>query len=118
MGEPGTRDGRGDAGPPGGPVCDATRAERWLAAALGLVVRLWCLPLLLLVWALAWVAIGIIYAAAALAHQGRPGPGGVGVLAARRREHWGLAPTLGASVALRRRDAPRPPGSPASGGLG
>jgi hypothetical protein len=48
----------------------ATWGERVLTALLGGAVRLWCLPFLLVVWALTWTSIGLIRGAAALAGAG------------------------------------------------
>jgi len=39
---------------------DAGLGERLAASAVWLAVRLWCLPLLALVWILGWTAIGVI----------------------------------------------------------
>jgi hypothetical protein len=41
-------------------VDDAGRGERLAAAVVSWGVRLWCLPLLALVWVLGWTAIGVI----------------------------------------------------------
>jgi hypothetical protein len=37
-----------------------TPAERAIAAVLNFVVRLWCLPFLVLAWMLTWTAIAVI----------------------------------------------------------
>lgn len=62
---------------------DAGRGERLAASAASLAVRLWCLPLLVLVWALGWAAIGAIRGGGAAvrlieaARGGRSTPGAV-----------------------------------------
>jgi hypothetical protein len=43
-----------------GAVLGLSPAERLAAAFLSLAVRLWCLPVLLLVWLLTWTAILLI----------------------------------------------------------
>jgi hypothetical protein len=50
---------------------ELTPGERLAAALAWAAVRLWCLPWLLLAWALGWAAIGAIRGVGAAARVGR-----------------------------------------------
>ncbi len=66
---------------------DETPVVRWAAGVLGVMVRLWCLPLLLVFWVLGWAAIGTIRGMGAVAtlcvgssRAGHPSPGRSGAI--------------------------------------